>query len=73
MNRNKQYYQEHKEQLIENNKQYYWKNPEEIRQKHREYYAKNRQKILQHKKIMRNTSSKIGIIEITKNVSITFN
>lgn len=72
MNRFKKYYQEHREQLIENNKQYYWKNPEENRQKHREYYWKNRERILEQKTQARKNYSKVVTIEITKNVSVTF-
>lgn len=71
MNRHKKYYQEHREQLIENNKQYYWKNPEENRQKHREYYARNREKILEKKAESRKTI-KIVTIEISKNVKVMF-
>jgi hypothetical protein len=72
MNRHKQYYQEHKEELIEKNKQYYWKNPEENRQKHREYYARNREKILEQKAQSRKTIKTVTI-KISKNVCVTFN
>jgi hypothetical protein len=65
----RKYYQEHKQEIIEHNTAYYWKNPEENRAKHRAYYATNRERILEQKAVSR---KKPSTIEISKNVSITF-
>ena len=46
----KEYYQEHKTDLIEKSKEYYEKHKTEINEKHKEYYEKNRTEIIEKTK-----------------------